>query len=60
MHFNNAKNQFNENLRLFGNSSSAPEKFNLYAGLANLAEGLSQLQNEVRNLNNDIDSLRRR
>lgn len=40
----NAKEQFQENLRLFANPQTEPEKFNLYAGLTNLAEGLSNIE----------------
>lgn len=32
-----AKEQFQENLRLFANPQTEPENFNLYACLANLA-----------------------
>jgi hypothetical protein len=42
-----AKKQFEENLRLFGNSSTQPEKFNLYAGLMNLADSLINIESEI-------------
>jgi hypothetical protein len=47
MNFNNAGKQFNENRRLFADPNTAPEKYNLYAGLENLAIGLANLQVEV-------------
>jgi hypothetical protein len=47
MDFDNAEKQFAENLRLFGNANREPEKFNLYAGLINLAKGLQSLGAEI-------------
>lgn len=40
----NAKKQFNENLQLFGNPNTEPEKYNLYAGLANLADAIASIE----------------
>ncbi len=54
MHLINAAKQFNENLRLFGNPETEPEKYNLYAGLQNLAIGLSSLENKVEALKNQL------
>lgn len=48
-----AEKQFAENVRLFGNAKSNPEKYNLYMGLANLAKA-------IRNLEYDLDELKRR
>ena len=44
MKFNNASKQFEENLKMFGDAHTNPEKYNLYAGLMNLADGLSQME----------------
>lgn len=64
MNFNNAAKQFNENFRLFSDPNSAPEKYNFYAGLENLAIGLANLQSEVednkRILNTILQELNRR
>jgi len=49
-----AKKQFEDNLRLFGDASSQPEKFNLYAGLANLAESIMNLESEIEGLKREI------
>lgn len=45
-----AKKCFEENLKLFGNAQTQPEKFNLYNGLYYLAS-------EVENINRKIDDL---
>jgi hypothetical protein len=51
MSFRTAAQQFDENITLLGGeetlSHTDPEKYNLYAGLLNLARGLEQLQREV-------------
>jgi len=51
MSFQNAIRQFDENITLRGGEAvlaqTDPEKFNLYAGLLNLARGLEQLRAEV-------------
>jgi uncharacterized small protein (DUF1192 family) len=49
---------FDENRNLFGNPQREPEKFNLYNGLAGLAESLSQLEMQVATLTQEIASLR--
>jgi len=51
MSFHNASRQFGENLRLFSDPQKEPEKYNLYAGLKNLADGLEDLEDSVRRLN---------
>ena len=48
-----AKKQFEENLRLFGDSNRNPEKFNLYAGLVNLTDALIKIES-------DLDSIKRK
>ena len=59
-----AKRQFDENLRLFGNPKTEPEKFNLYSGLSNLAQGLMENEDRVSRveckLNIIIQALNRR
>ncbi len=42
-----AKACFKENLRLFGDSKSQPEKFNLYNGLVNLTTAIEDIKNQV-------------
>ena len=49
MNFYNAQKQFNENFRLFSDTKNTPDKYNLYAGLENMAAGLIVLQTEVEN-----------
>lgn len=49
-----AKKQFDENLNLFANPNTEPEKYNLYAGLSNLAQGLEDLAAEVEELKRKI------
>ena len=39
-----AKKCFEENLLLFGDAKSEPEKYNLYKGLAHLANAIEDLQ----------------
>jgi hypothetical protein len=51
MSFQTAAVQFDENITLLGGqealAANDPEKFNLYAGLLNLARGLQRLEAEV-------------
>jgi hypothetical protein len=51
MSFHMAAQQFDENITLGGGEAALaandPEKFNLYAGLLNLARGLQQLEAQV-------------
>lgn len=49
---------FDENRNLFGNPQQEPEKFNLYNGLAGLAEGIAQLQAQVATLTQEVTYLR--
>lgn len=42
-----AKKCFVENIRLFANAQTEPEKFNLYNGLAALADALADIQQQV-------------
>ncbi len=54
MSLDDAIRQFQENIQLLGGEAvaaqSQPEKVNLYKGLMNLARGLKELQQDVRNL----------
>ena len=52
--FRNAKEQFIENVQLFGNPHIEPEKYNLYNGLANLAKGLEKLEKKMDTLERRI------
>jgi hypothetical protein len=51
MSFQTAAQQFDENITLLGGeevlATNDPEKFNLYAGLLNLARGLQQVQRQL-------------
>ncbi|MBU1084861.1 hypothetical protein KKB06_00770 [Patescibacteria group bacterium] len=49
-----AKIQFEENLKLFGNATSQPEKYNLYAGLINLTKAIEQIKSDLRSIKDDI------
>lgn len=52
MYLERASEKFNENFNLFGSDPrTQTEKYNLYAGLTDLAEGLK----EIRNILNIID-----
>jgi hypothetical protein len=48
MNLNAAEKQFTENLCLFGNANTNPEKFNLYSGLVNLTKSLRSIENDLR------------
>ena len=54
----NALKCFQENLRLFADARTEPEKFNLYNGLANVAIALGNLQSEVHQLKQEVQRLR--
>lgn len=54
-----AKKCFAENLRNFGNANAAPEKFNLYNGLANLATAVEELQNKLTEIESTVNRVRR-
>ena len=57
MDFRNAEGQFDENFQLFSNPRTEPEKYNLYAGLSNLAKGLQQLQSSISQINQRLQIL---
>lgn len=57
MDFNNAKKQFEENLNLFSSPQSQPEKYNLYAGLMNIAKGLEKLEYEIESIKQKLQKI---
>lgn len=46
-HTETARACFAENIRLFGNAKTQPEKFNLYNGLLNLADAIKKLEDRL-------------
>lgn len=58
MFINVAKKCFKENLRLFGNSKTQPEKFNLYNGLTHLADEIGDLKKEIDKLQKELKRAR--
>lgn len=46
---------FAENLQLFANAQTQPEKFNHYNGLKSMAQGLQALSQEVYRLRQQLD-----
>jgi hypothetical protein len=54
-----AKKCFLENRNLFGNAQSEPEKYNLYNGLANLAEAIEEMDRKLNNLAHDVEQVKR-
>ena len=50
---------FMENVRLFANAQEQPEKYNLYMGLANLAQDVQALRSEVARLTREVNRLNR-
>jgi hypothetical protein len=57
MGFYEANKQFDENLKLFVTPEENPEKWNLYAGLQNLAQGLEELEERVKKIERHLDPL---
>ncbi len=49
-----AKQCFAENRNLFSDTKTAPEKFNLYNGLASLAETVQNMQREIAQLRQEV------
>jgi hypothetical protein len=54
---NIAKNCFEENLKLFADARSQPEKYNLYTGLYNLAKELETITHRLDNLEHMIKQI---
>jgi hypothetical protein len=48
---------FLENLRLFANPQTEPEKYNLYNGFRSMAEGLASLVPTLHKLEMQLDSM---
>ncbi len=44
----NARECFEENLKLFPDAHTQPEKFNLYQGLRFLADAINDIENEMK------------
>ena len=59
MSFYDAKRFFEENLQLFGDPQTDPEKYNLYNGLLNLVNALEMLDQQIRHLAEQLQALRR-
>ena len=57
VHTMNAMRNFEENLVLFANAQTHPEKYNLYAGLRNLAEALENIENELNRVRQQLQQL---
>jgi len=55
-----AKLCFEENLRLFGNSTTEPEKFNLYTGLYKLAAAVERLQADAEQIKALLSDIQRK
>ena len=61
MSFDGASQQFRENLRLFGSDPrTQTEKFNLYNGLINIAEGLKDLKSAIDKIEQRLQHLENR
>lgn len=52
-----AKNCFAENRNLFGDAKTQPEKFNLYSGLANLADAVQKLERTIDDIQRTVKHL---
>jgi hypothetical protein len=50
MSYERAKNCFNENISLFANPQSQPEKYNLYNGLTNLTNAIETDLGSIKDL----------
>lgn len=55
-----AKRCFDENIRLFCEPSTDPEKFNLYSGLSALSDTMAALEREVKSVQDDLRQLKDR
>ncbi len=49
---------FLENLNLFSNAKTTPEKFNLYSGLTSLSKAVSDLSLKVEDMGKEIEDLK--
>lgn len=55
-----AEKQITENLKLFGNPSSQPEKFNLYNALKNIIESLQNMEYKLLDIERDLRNIKNR
>jgi len=55
-----AINCFEENLRLFGNSQTDPENYNLYNGLTEMARAIQYIDREVSEIKLTVDRILRK
>jgi hypothetical protein len=51
------KKCFVENVQLFANAQTEPEKYNLYVGPANLAEGIADMEAELSSIRRELQQL---
>ena len=57
MSFYNAKKQFEDNLKFFGDPHKTPEQFNLYHGLANMAQAFISLERRINQIEHKISAI---
>lgn len=57
MKLNSAKKCFVENIQLFANAQTEPEKYNLYNGLVNLVEGMADMEAELSSVRRELEQL---
>ena len=61
MYLEGASEKFNENFNLFGSDPrTQTEKYNLYAGLLNLAKGLKEIRDGLYNIEQRIQYIESR
>lgn len=58
MSFYSAKRNFEENLNLFADPQTNPEKYNLYMGLLNMVRGIESLEREVDQVKEEVHRIR--
>ncbi len=49
---------FRENCQLFSNPQDAPEKYNLYGGLIQLAKDIEEIQRRLKSMEDDLHFLK--
>ena len=55
-----AKRYFLENIALFGNTQTQAENFNLYTGLAKLADAIDDIERTVNTIQRGLSSIKSR
>ena len=55
-----AKGYFRGNVALFGKAQEQPEKFNLYNGLASLADAVDDIERMVKTIQHELSSIKAR